>query len=441
MANPRIDDLRKKLEKEPGSRLFAQLAEELRKDGDVAEAIRVARQGLAQHPNYPSARMTLGRALVDSGDLAAARGEFETVLNGAPDNILASRYLAECLEGLGEKALALHRYRATLSLAPGDKQVTARIQELEKGPSAPAAVPMAVSPGMSAAAPTAAAETAAVLPPADQEEDLPPIRLAEVDGPMELVTRFEPPAPPPAAPADDIFFEAPAAGPSPVVAPERAEAPVPLVPVEEEEFELERSYEAPPVVVRVADPWTPPRLPEVEADEPVLEVEPLEATRAEPHAAEVLVDAPAASPPVEPAAVTLEADVIDEEFDLQPVPPPGPPRVTFREDILEATGLGVEEGPREPAPPPPSPSPEPELASPTLAELYYEQGVPEKAAEVYRRLLERDPGNDRLRGRLREIEAAAGRAAPSAEPATPQEALGRAIVRLEELRSALARKD
>jgi hypothetical protein len=45
--------------------------------------------------------MTLGRALMDSGDLAAARAEFEAVVKGAPDNILASRFLGECLEGLG----------------------------------------------------------------------------------------------------------------------------------------------------------------------------------------------------------------------------------------------------------------------------------------------------------------------------------------------------
>ena len=33
-TNPRIDDLRRRLEREPGSRLFAQLAEELRKAGE-----------------------------------------------------------------------------------------------------------------------------------------------------------------------------------------------------------------------------------------------------------------------------------------------------------------------------------------------------------------------------------------------------------------------
>ena len=123
MANPRIDDLRSRLQREPGSRLFAQLAEELRKDGDLPEAIRVARSGLALHPNYPSARLTLGRALIESGNLTGARSELESVLRGAPDNILASRMLAECLEGLGDLGAALLQFRAALRLNPGDRQI------------------------------------------------------------------------------------------------------------------------------------------------------------------------------------------------------------------------------------------------------------------------------------------------------------------------------
>ena len=45
VADSRIDDLRRRLERDPGSRLFAQLAEEHRKAGELAEAIRVARGG------------------------------------------------------------------------------------------------------------------------------------------------------------------------------------------------------------------------------------------------------------------------------------------------------------------------------------------------------------------------------------------------------------
>ena len=97
MADSRIDELRRRIERDPGSRLFAQLAEEHRKAGEHAEAIRVARAGLVQHPAYPSARLTLGRALLDSGDPARARVELETALRDAPDNILASRFLGQAL--------------------------------------------------------------------------------------------------------------------------------------------------------------------------------------------------------------------------------------------------------------------------------------------------------------------------------------------------------
>ena len=54
------------------------------------------------HPAYPSARLTLGRALLDSGDAAGARAELESALRDAPDNILASRYLAQAREQLGD---------------------------------------------------------------------------------------------------------------------------------------------------------------------------------------------------------------------------------------------------------------------------------------------------------------------------------------------------
>src|SRR5438093_156041 len=170
-SNPRIEDLRRRLDKDPGSRLFAQLAEELRKDGDLEEAIRVSREGLHKHPAYPSARMTLGRALLDTGDLAAARTEFEIVLKGAPDNILASRFLGECLEGLGDLAAARDRFKATLALAPGDKVVKAHLQEVEERLKKPAAV------GATAAAPGAAGP---------QEPAAAPIPLSRVDEPMEL---------------------------------------------------------------------------------------------------------------------------------------------------------------------------------------------------------------------------------------------------------------
>ena len=93
--NPRIEDLRRRVLKDPASIAFAQLAEEYRRAGDCEEAVRVCEAGLAQHPAYLSARVTLGRALFELGRLEDARTEFLRVLDAAPDNLIAVGKLAE----------------------------------------------------------------------------------------------------------------------------------------------------------------------------------------------------------------------------------------------------------------------------------------------------------------------------------------------------------
>jgi tetratricopeptide (TPR) repeat protein len=93
--NPRIEELRRRILKDPASIAFAQLAEEHRRGGQFDEAVRVCRAGLAQHPAYLSARITLGRALLEMGRYDEAAGEFEYVLKAAPDNLTAVRELAD----------------------------------------------------------------------------------------------------------------------------------------------------------------------------------------------------------------------------------------------------------------------------------------------------------------------------------------------------------
>jgi tetratricopeptide (TPR) repeat protein len=93
--NPRLEALRRRVEQDPASIAFAQLAEEYRRAGDFARAIECCRAGLAIHPTYASARVTLGRALVQLGRLDEARKELEGVLAGAPDNVAAVRALEE----------------------------------------------------------------------------------------------------------------------------------------------------------------------------------------------------------------------------------------------------------------------------------------------------------------------------------------------------------
>lgn len=86
---------------DPASIAFAALAEEYRRQGRHEEAIQTCRAGLQRHPSYLSARVTLGRALIEVGDYEAAREELETVLRSAPENLAAIRGLALIHERLG----------------------------------------------------------------------------------------------------------------------------------------------------------------------------------------------------------------------------------------------------------------------------------------------------------------------------------------------------
>lgn len=95
MDNPRIEELRRRVQLDPASIAFAALAEEYRRAGRFDEAITACATGLKRHPSYLSAHVTLGRALVEVGRYEDAREEFEFVLRAAPENLAAIRGLAE----------------------------------------------------------------------------------------------------------------------------------------------------------------------------------------------------------------------------------------------------------------------------------------------------------------------------------------------------------
>ena len=90
----RIDELRRRVGNDPASVAFAALAEEYRRAGRHEDAISTCMAGLVRHPAYVSARVTLGRALVETGKYDDARVQFEHVLRLAPENLAAIRALA-----------------------------------------------------------------------------------------------------------------------------------------------------------------------------------------------------------------------------------------------------------------------------------------------------------------------------------------------------------
>src|SRR5947209_8219729 len=91
----RIDDLRRRVQEDPASIAFAQLAEELRRAGRFEEAIAVCRTGLESFPAYLSARVTLARCFLALDRLDEAQRELEQLREAAPDNAAVVRALAE----------------------------------------------------------------------------------------------------------------------------------------------------------------------------------------------------------------------------------------------------------------------------------------------------------------------------------------------------------
>jgi tetratricopeptide (TPR) repeat protein len=112
--SPRIEELRRRVQKDPTSIAFAQLAEEHRRVGDYQEAVNVCRSGLARHPSYLSARVTLGRALMELEEFGDAQAELEAVLDLAPDNLAAIRALAEIHQRRGDTGETFHESVTTL---------------------------------------------------------------------------------------------------------------------------------------------------------------------------------------------------------------------------------------------------------------------------------------------------------------------------------------
>jgi len=130
--NSRLEDLRRRVQNDPSSIAFAQLAEEYRRAAMFQEAVDVCRQGLTVHPSYLSARVTLGRALVELGQFADAQQELQQVLQTAPENLAAIRGLADVLHRQGALVEALAQYRTALTLARHDPDLEQTVADLAR---------------------------------------------------------------------------------------------------------------------------------------------------------------------------------------------------------------------------------------------------------------------------------------------------------------------
>jgi tetratricopeptide (TPR) repeat protein len=181
-ADARIRDLERRLDLDPGSRLFVSLAEEYRKLGRLKDALSALQKGLLAHPGYVAARVAQGRVYLEFGQATEAIATFTKVLVADPGNLVAAKSLADIYLSRGDKLEAVKKYKLYRALS-GDRKADEIIAILEAE-----VAPRPVTPSRAARAETPPP------PPSFQETDksrrrsMPPMPAA---APSNLADAFE----------------------------------------------------------------------------------------------------------------------------------------------------------------------------------------------------------------------------------------------------------
>jgi len=434
---PEIETLSQKLETDPKSKVFAQLADAYRKSNMIDEAIEIAKKGLEIHPNYGAAHLVLGRCYLEKRIYSLAREEFERVASLDPHNFAALKLLADVHFSQGAKEEAIRRYRQVLDIDPLNAEVAERLAQLlpppeaqESSPRAPelpvVAAPLEPAPEISVPEPAISPEPEPLIlqPVTPEAFAIPssPIQepsSAKVEGPI-IPSEPARGVPPPSAAiepkptfevvggrierkgplsgeevaniVDQMFVEhrvepkTPSAVLEAPAPPSETEAPA-LAPGEAE-------------AISVIPPSEPALQPEAEA----LSIPADELPSAAPLKGEEVADivqslledknlaAPAISPPEAPPMIEQRPAEIHPVMEVKETPVPA-----------KAKGMG---------------------ATATLAELYEQQGFYDKALELYEQVLAESPENLALQAKVRELrkrtyweEAAEPEAPPETVPA------------------------
>lgn len=215
-----FEALKRRWREEPSPALALRLAEEHGRRRQYEPAVEVLRRGLEARPGHLSARVALGRYLLELERPAESAAELERVVTEDPTHLVANKLLVRAYSHLGERAKAVDRLDLYTLLNEGDPE----LEELKRMTEA-AASPSAES-GATADAEAESAPSTATTGGASPEPD---------ESPFEPVGVAEPPAapaaphlpPPPAEPSP----AAATVDPSPVVwettADSAAEAPSP----------------------------------------------------------------------------------------------------------------------------------------------------------------------------------------------------------------------
>ena len=481
MSDDAIQRYEKELAEDPQSRAFAPLAEAYRKAGRLDDAINTARVGLEVHSGYSAGLVVLGRALYEKGEIDSAAETLQTAVKENPENYLGQKFLGKVLMDKGETKGALSALESANFLSPEDEEVARLLDEVKSRATKPETMQYEAketNAGPKAQIVTYEQKPTTVdgielppLPPGTEDEafsfsgggTLDPADVTPVPVDEEVVAEEGDAA---GSPGDEMEVEDMTAT---VIEEEEVEQAMEIESLDELGPEAASFIqEGEDVLVESVDD-TSDEITVADADadgEFVIEVEDMSPAETE---FEVLPD-PVAAPPVagdsapepgmapepslepsfteafevqpepvaapEPVPESAPAPGTGFEVDFEPatesepgplfIPEPEPEIKTEPEPVLstvpEQEGSPVP-GPiptSEPAPelpPAPEPADEEQFSTETLADLYAQQGLNEKAVGMYQQILQQDPGNDAVKSKLAALQSQA-----QPDPITVQEA-------------------
>ena len=188
------DDIRTlttRLAEEPTSLAFLELAEALRRRGQLEAAGKVARGGLGRYPGLADAHDLMARILSDQDDLAGAFDAWADALRLDPMRTGALKGIAFLYFRAGDAAAAVDHLRRAAEIDPDDEsiaQALARVRRESRAMATHTAPSPAPGPEPATApAPIREPEPVAVVEPPPHQRPDPGSPFAELEGGHALV--------------------------------------------------------------------------------------------------------------------------------------------------------------------------------------------------------------------------------------------------------------
>ena len=339
----------------PAGRVFTHLAEAYRKAGEHDRALGILGEGIQKHPGYASAYVVLGRVYMDLQKNDEATDAFRRVIDLDPHNLVALRSLGDLARTAGRRDEALKFFEELRHQDPGNDEIEQIITDLQEAPAA-------------SGSPTEPDEPRSVT-----EEYSAPSEVHEAWQGAREPWEEEETREAASASADQTSASEREPWESSYAEPAQSQEPITSEQNESADFQLGWLPDA--LHDQTPEP-APDELVNVSDLSDVAEARPWDSTDATDELGDL-----------------SSLGTVGQEFEVE--------GETFKsEDInlsVPVDAVSANDSP-EPA------TADGEVVTETIAELYRNQGLYERAAEVYRALLRERPGSAELEAKLTEVE-------------------------------------